>query len=325
VKREGVKMPGLSVSVIIDTYNYVEWLEEAIQSALSQDYRAREIIVVDDGSTDGSRELIERYQRDGRVRAVFKPNGGQASAFNAGFAVSSGDLICLLDSDDLWLPNKLTRVVKAAERHRSAGIICHPVQPVDARGRHKGKPKPGGMPNGSIKKRVLSSGGYWRWPPTSGLSFRRALLEQILPMPEPQFRTCADAYLATISPLLAEVASIAEPSALYRIHGGNLWAPTNSEPRAPDGDAMKESSRLEVLSEQVNRKLAALGKIDRLSLENHLPYRMLQRMRGAGVGQSLLSLLICALTWPGDEAPVRLKMFAKNLPPLIWARQALTA
>src|SRR3954451_20463787 len=90
------------VSIVIDNYNYARFLPEAIESALAQTYPDTEVIVVDDGSTDDSREIIASY--GSRVRPVLKTNGGQASAFNAGFAASRGDVVLFLDSDDTLFP-----------------------------------------------------------------------------------------------------------------------------------------------------------------------------------------------------------------------------
>src|SRR5437867_2851213 len=89
-------------SVIISSYNYGRYLEETIESALNQTYSRTEVIVVDDGSTDNSREVIAGF--GDRVRPLFEKNGGQASAFNAGFRMSRGEVILFLDSDDLLLP-----------------------------------------------------------------------------------------------------------------------------------------------------------------------------------------------------------------------------
>src|SRR5689334_15193361 len=96
-------------SIIINNFNYARYLGEAVDSALGQTYPNVEVIVVDDGSTDSSREVIERY--GDRIRSVFKTNGGQPSAINAGFQVSRGELIANLDSDDLYDATTIERVV----------------------------------------------------------------------------------------------------------------------------------------------------------------------------------------------------------------------
>ncbi|MBN1874039.1 MAG: glycosyltransferase family 2 protein, partial [Anaerolineae bacterium] len=99
------------VSILINNYNYAEFLSAAIDSGLAQTYPNVEVVVVDDGSTDNSREVIAGYKN--RIIAVLKENGGQASAFNAGVAASRGDIVCFLDSDDIFLPEKITEIVTA--------------------------------------------------------------------------------------------------------------------------------------------------------------------------------------------------------------------
>src|SRR4051812_4883990 len=86
--------PSPLVSIIIDNYNYARYLPDAIDSALGQTYRPIEVIVVDDGSSDGSREIIIAY--GDRLLPVFKANGGQASAFNAGLASCQGEIVIFL-------------------------------------------------------------------------------------------------------------------------------------------------------------------------------------------------------------------------------------
>src|SRR5580700_8026024 len=97
-------------TVLIDTYNYGQYIEEAVQSVLAQSFpeEEREIVVVDDGSTDDTAERLKKYG-DG-IRYLRKANGGQASAFNFGFEQARVEVIALLDADDVWLPDKLGRV-----------------------------------------------------------------------------------------------------------------------------------------------------------------------------------------------------------------------
>src|SRR5215467_9749990 len=99
------------VSIVINNYNYGAFVGEAIRSALSQTYSRVEVVVVDDGSTDNSRSVLETFGK--AIVCVFKTNEGQSSAFNMGFAKSSGDIVCFLDADDLFLPHKVARVVAA--------------------------------------------------------------------------------------------------------------------------------------------------------------------------------------------------------------------
>jgi glycosyltransferase involved in cell wall biosynthesis len=98
------------VSVIIPCFNQAEFLAEAVDSALAQDYAPLEIVVVNDGSTDGTGEVARRY--GDRVRYVASANRGLAGARNLGIANSTGALIALLDADDRWLPGKLAHQVR---------------------------------------------------------------------------------------------------------------------------------------------------------------------------------------------------------------------
>src|SRR5258708_5352000 len=104
-----IRAQSTRVSIIVNNYNYGRFLPQAIQSALGQTYGNKEVIVVDDGSTDESRAVVESYGT--RIRAIFKNNGGQGSAYNAGFAASSGDLIHFLDADDFLMPTAIQEAV----------------------------------------------------------------------------------------------------------------------------------------------------------------------------------------------------------------------
>jgi len=95
------------ISVIIPTYNSTKYVKEAIKSVLKQTYRNLEIIVVDDGSTDNTREVLKPYVRGGEIRYIYQENKKQGAARNNGIRHSMGELIALLDADDLWFPEKL--------------------------------------------------------------------------------------------------------------------------------------------------------------------------------------------------------------------------
>lgn len=98
------------VSAIIPTYNRAYLVKDAVDSILAQTYENIEVIVVDDGSTDNTLEVLSAYCN--RIRVIRQENAGPAAARNRGIAASSGELIAFLDSDDLWLPEKLERQVK---------------------------------------------------------------------------------------------------------------------------------------------------------------------------------------------------------------------
>ncbi len=110
------------VSVIIPTFNRGWILSEAVDSVLSQDYAPFELIVVDDGSTDKTAEILSSYA-DPRLRVHFQPNRGVSAARNRGIEQTTGELIAFLDSDDLWLPGKLSAQVQFFQDHSNA-LIC---------------------------------------------------------------------------------------------------------------------------------------------------------------------------------------------------------
>src|SRR5690349_4493610 len=89
----------LRVSIVVVSYNYAEYLLQAVESAILQTYPYTDVVVVDDGSTDGSRNILRGFGE--RIRLVLKDHGGETSTVNAGFAASLGDIVMFLDSDDV--------------------------------------------------------------------------------------------------------------------------------------------------------------------------------------------------------------------------------
>ncbi|MBK8993570.1 MAG: glycosyltransferase family 2 protein, partial [Gammaproteobacteria bacterium] len=99
------------VSVVIPAYNAAAFIERAVDSVLTQSYRSREVLVVNDGSTDRTGEVLARY--GSAIRVIDQPNGGLSSARNRGIREARGEFVALLDADDRWLPEKLERQVQA--------------------------------------------------------------------------------------------------------------------------------------------------------------------------------------------------------------------
>lgn len=284
-----IKLP--LVSVLINNYNYARFLGDGIESALAQDYANFEVIVVDDGSTDHSRAVIEPY--GDRLISVFKPNGGQASAVNAGFKASRGEIVCFLDSDDYWLPNKVSRVVETALAHPEALLIYHRVQDVDRDGHPQRKPWPLPLYQGRYLEHSLHSGGWWPYPPMTGLSFRRGFLEKVMEMPEQPYRTCADSYMADLVPFFGPVVGIGEALSCYRLHGANAW---HSSARLPEEAMRKNLGHHEMRVRELNRALVRLGLNYQVSLEDHMPYQYTRYKLGAA-NRRLLSGLALRFPW----------------------------
>lgn len=207
------------VSIIVNNYNYGRFLGDAIDSAIDQTYSNTEVIVVDDGSTDGSVEIIAGY--GDKIIPVLKENGGQASAFNLGFEASNGDVILFLDSDDVLLPSA---VANAAELFNASISKVHwPLWEVNEYGQKKGGIFPQVvLPEGDLLNKMIKYGpnGYIS-SPTSGNAWSRRFLDKVLPMPTDAFKISADGYLFMLAPLFGFVSLIKDPQGFYRIHGKN--------------------------------------------------------------------------------------------------------
>ncbi|WP_166668760.1 glycosyltransferase [Thiohalophilus thiocyanatoxydans] len=108
------------VSVIMPAYNTAQYIGDAIDSVLSQDYPNKELIIIDDGSTDGTVDIIRRHEP--AVTLLTQKNQGSAVARNAGLDAARGDYVAFLDSDDIWLPGKLTAQVTYMEQHPQIGM-----------------------------------------------------------------------------------------------------------------------------------------------------------------------------------------------------------
>jgi glycosyltransferase involved in cell wall biosynthesis len=208
------------VTVLIDTFNYGHFIDEAIRSVLVQDFPAEqmEIIVVDDGSTDDTRERVAQYAD--RVQYFYKPNGGQASAFNCGIGKARGEYVALLDADDYWLPSKLTKVVKAFESGSDISLVYHRFQEFRME-IYDWRIGDFNAVSGFIpcdKKSML----LFTACQTSGLTFRTEIVRKLLPLDE-RMTIQADGLLAALIIFLGRAIAIDEPLAVYRIHGTNLY------------------------------------------------------------------------------------------------------
>jgi len=111
------------VSVVIPAYNHGRFVGEAIQSVLDQTFQDFELIVVDDGSTDHTREVVTTFP-DPRVRYIYQSNRGQAAARNAGILASGGEYVAFLDDDDVWLPTKLELQVQVLDSQPNVALVC---------------------------------------------------------------------------------------------------------------------------------------------------------------------------------------------------------
>ncbi|MGI8933619.1 glycosyltransferase family 2 protein [Leptolyngbya sp. BC1307] len=221
------------VSILINNYNYAPFLTQAVDSALRQTYENIEVIVVDDGSTDNSWQVIKSY--GDRIVPIAKKNGGQASAFNAGFEKSQGDIVCFLDSDDVFLPDKLQKLVDIFDRYREVGWCFHPLERVDndlkqylAPEQYSGAPGPYDLRK-LLRRGKLGEAMPFKSIVTSGMCFRRELLEKILPMPL-EIRITSDDYIKYAALGVSKGYILLENLALQRIHPSNAYTFRDDRP-----------------------------------------------------------------------------------------------
>jgi glycosyltransferase involved in cell wall biosynthesis len=209
-----------TITVLITTYNYGKFLDQAIDSVLSQDFPLDtvQIVVVDDGSTDDTSERVKKYGH--RIEYFYKPNGGQASALNHGIERARGEIIALLDADDLFIPGKLARVVEVFGADPTLGMVYHRLQEwrveTDEKLEWEFVNVSGDIRN--MPDQILA----FVCQPTSAISFRRELLKPLLPVPE-RIRMLADCYLVSLIPFLAPIRGVPDMLTLYRIHGKNSY------------------------------------------------------------------------------------------------------
>ena len=126
------------VSILIPLFNRAKYIEETLRSALAQDYGDFEIIVVDDGSTDGGDKLVEAFFDTGRLRLVRHPgnaNLGQSVSLNLALSLATGEYVAILDSDDVFLPGKLQHQVSYLQAHPEVGLVYGKGLGIDANGK----------------------------------------------------------------------------------------------------------------------------------------------------------------------------------------------
>lgn len=248
----------MKLSVVMNNYNYAGFLGQAIDSALDQLGPDDELVVVDDGSTDGSHEILDRYEGDSRVRIVRQPNQGQLAAMFNGLAAARGDLLLLLDSDDHYLDGYIDRVRALGREHPDVDLFFSAArlggdgtpQQIEGIERMLARMELEPGPTGKTRWTTLYTGEYVGTP-TSGLALRRDLVERVLAirdriddrlaigerictllrLPRDSHsirRLSGDGILVRAAGAVGgEKYYVPEPGFHYRIHGGNAYARIN--------------------------------------------------------------------------------------------------
>jgi glycosyltransferase involved in cell wall biosynthesis len=224
----------ISISVLITCFNYRQYIEDAINSALAQTFAPSEIIVVDDGSTDGSGKIVkERFGHLEKIQILTTPNRGQLAAIREGFLKSTGKIIALLDADDTWNPNYLERVSEQFSKQDSIDFVFANMKFFGAQSGVWNESRQNNDFGLTSCLTSLSDRTPWIGSPTSGLCIRKALFERLLPAHAlyNDWRTRADDCLVLGGPILgAHKFYIADTLVNYRIHNNNVmrtWAKEN--------------------------------------------------------------------------------------------------
>ncbi|MDE2315953.1 MAG: glycosyltransferase family 2 protein [Xanthomonadaceae bacterium] len=239
--REGVgeapapAVAGVQFAVVVTSYNYRDYVVEAVESVLAQSRRPDQVIVVDDGSTDGSETLLrERYANDPRVTLVCTANGGQLAAFQTGVAQVAADVVCFLDSDDRWQPDYLERIGAFYDARPDVDFVFTDMRTF-------------GQRNDTIRfhEREVDLGytaistyalTVWYGVPTSAISMRTGWARKTVDLPDAfraVWRTSPDNCLVYGASVLgAHKYYLPTGSVDYRIHGNNAWSANRSARQA---------------------------------------------------------------------------------------------
>ena len=211
-------MPKPSISVVISSYNYAHFLGETIQSVLAQTCPAREVIVIDDGSSDDSVAVARSF--GDRVRVVEQENGGVCVARNNGARLATGDVLAFLDSDDIWLPRKLERQAEAFSSDPEVGLVSCGIRFFNPRGEtiveyNEGK-------SGWCAKDILLYKEPVLNTTASAVAVRRDVFEAAGGFdPRRELFAAEDREFASRAARLAKIAFVPEILVDYRIHGAN--------------------------------------------------------------------------------------------------------
>lgn len=204
------------VSVIIPTYNRADFIEDAVESVLCQTYKDFEIIIVDDGSTDNTKDMLQKFHN--KIRYIYKSNGGVASARNAGIKHAQGIYIAFLDSDDLWLPERLQFGVQALESDKDIGLIFSDCSRV-------------------FHKEMSAKSYFDDYKPYAGFVFKQLYMQNFIPTPtvilrkkcfqqvelfNEELSSCEDYDMWLRISTCFRIDYIKMPLAIYRTQSGSL-------------------------------------------------------------------------------------------------------
>jgi hypothetical protein len=260
----------MKLSIIIANYNYRDFVGTAIESALAVDWPDKEVIVVDDASTDDSRNVIDGFR--GKVVAYFRPKSYQLGAHIFGFERSTGDVVIFLDADDLLEPDVMLEVAKVWRS--SVSKVQYRMNLIDATGTQLGSAIPQFPPKDDPEKlrRTFLRTMTYTTPPGSGNAYSRDFMRRAFAMAPTTIRE-SDAVLLTLAPMMGDILTIRKPLARYRIHAANRMA-LRSLDAAKLRRQLQQDAELALLFATASQRLHLPVADDPLSRSfNHLQYR----------------------------------------------------
>jgi glycosyltransferase involved in cell wall biosynthesis len=207
------------VSIITAAYNHVRFVRQSLESVQSQTYRDFEHVVVDDGSSDGTADILQSFE--GKINYIRQENRGTHAAINRGIRAASGEYIALLDSDDVWLPNKLERQIQRLDESPEAGLVYSQAYVIDPTGNPKNNGEPIGRPI-SDPRRTFEELLKDNYIPALTAVFRRSCVEEVGYFNE-SLKAMSDWDLWIRIVAKWSVAFVPEVLAHYRDHGNNAW------------------------------------------------------------------------------------------------------
>ncbi|HTV24462.1 MAG TPA: glycosyltransferase [Polyangiaceae bacterium] len=210
------------ISIVIPCYNYGRYVGQAIESVLAQRYPNKQVLIINDGSTDNSLEVIQGHiAANPSIELLDQPNLGSIAAYTRGFAQTRGDVVMFLDADDLYEPGVVERVARAW--HPGCSKVQWDLRIIDGDGNDLGRRFcnfSAGYDAVAVRDAFRRTGTY-RWPVTAGNAYSRGFIEAALPF---EVTHGPDGTLNTLAPLYGDVVTLPEVLGAYRLHGRNRWA-----------------------------------------------------------------------------------------------------
>jgi glycosyltransferase involved in cell wall biosynthesis len=222
----------MNVSILINNYNYASFLDECLTSTMNQTKQPLEVILYDDGSNDDSIEIAKKYDF---VKILSNPNFGKRPAFNQGNAIyqafleSKGDIICLLDSDDFFAPEKLESIIDEFTKDQEVVLVQNAFY--EFKGGAITRVCNFGYSNEDYRRLYYQKRWSGFYNPTSCLSFRRSYLSKVLPIEmDENWKVWPDVRISRIAPFYGRVQTLNIPLTYYRKHGNSDSDFMNSRP-----------------------------------------------------------------------------------------------